>query len=141
MSAFLLDTVTISEIRRGPKTDPQVWRWQQNLSSACLSVISLHELRFGVRRVEINDPLFAARLAAWYETILAHPEAFRVLNVDRDIAEQAAEFRANLGTALADSLIAATAKVHNLTLATRNIADFQSCGIKLVNPWAPAPAP
>lgn len=141
MSAFLLDTVTISEIRRGPKADPQVWRWQQDLSSAYLSVISLHELRFGIRKVETKDTLFAARLAAWYETILAQPEAFRVLNVDRGIAEQAAEFRANLGTALADSLIAATAKVHNLTLATRNIADFQSCGIKLVNPWAQAPAP
>jgi predicted nucleic acid-binding protein len=38
---------------------------------------------------------------------------------------------------LADSLIAATAKVHHLTLATRNTADFQACGIDLVNPWQP----
>jgi predicted nucleic acid-binding protein len=55
--------------------------------------------------------------------------------VDRVISEQAADFRAAFGAPLPDSLIAATAKVHNLTLATRNTADFKACGIDLVNPW------
>jgi len=135
MSAFLLNTVTISEIRRGQKGNPCVWHWQQGIHSACLSVVSLHEIRYGMRKVETKDPLFAARLAAWYATILAQPDEFRLLNVDRGIAEQTAEFRVALGTTITDSLIAATAKVHHLTLATGNTADFLATGIPLVNPW------
>ena len=53
----------------------------------------------------------------------------------RDIAELAADFRADDGTPFEDSLIAATAKVHGLTVATRNTGHFTSCGIEVVNPW------
>jgi predicted nucleic acid-binding protein len=77
--------------------------------------------------------------AAWYATILARANEFRILSVDRAIAEQAAEYQASLGSALADSLIAATAKIHDLTLATRNTDDFRACDIKLVNPWELTP--
>ncbi len=51
------------------------------------------------------------------------------------IVEQAAEFRANHHTSVGESLIAATAHVHKLTLATRRTADFAATGIRLVNPW------
>lgn len=132
---MLLDTVTVSEIRRGPKGHPKVWQWQQGLSRASLSVITLHEILHGIRNVERKDPSFAARLTHWYANLVAQPDRYRVIEVKRVIAEQAAEFRSILGMALADSLIAATAKVHHLTLATRNIADFEGCGLELVNPW------
>jgi len=135
MSAVLLDTVTVSEIRRGPKGNPNVWQWQQGLRSANLSVITLNEILFGIHKVERNDPGFAGRLTHWYANLLTRPAQYRILEVDRAIAEQAAEFRAIHNTPLADSLIAATAKVHVLTLATRNTADFQATGIPLVNPW------
>lgn len=135
MIATLLDTVTVSEIRRGPKGNPNVWQWQQGLSRASLSVITLNEILYGIRNVERKDPGFAARLTHWYANLLTQPDRYRLIDVNRSIAEQAAEFRSTLGTALADSLIAATAKVHGLTLATRNTADFKDCGINLVNPW------
>ena len=135
MSPILLDTVTVYEIRRGPRGDPGVWKWQQGFRSAWLSVISLNEIHYGIRKVEPRDPVFAARLAAWYATIVAQPRHFTIAPVDRAIAEQAADFRASHGTAFADSLIAATAKVHGLTLATRNTSDFEACGIPMVNPW------
>jgi toxin FitB len=134
---YLLDTVTISELRRNPqRMHPAVERWQRDVGDVWLSVITLNELRYGLRLVERKDPAFAAILAAWYAQIIAQPTRFRVLNVDRPIAELAADFRAEHGTPVEDSLIAATTKIHGLTLATRNIADFEATGISLVNPWA-----
>jgi toxin FitB len=88
-----------------------------------------------MKKVEPGDPVFASRLAAWYSQIVSLQDQFRILIVDRNIAELAADFRADHETPFEDSLIAATAKVHGLTLATRNIADFEATGISLVNPW------
>lgn len=133
---YLLDTVTLSELRRDPrKIHPGVDRWQREVGDVWLSVVTLNELRYGVRRVERKDPEFAARLGAWYAGIIAQPTRFRIVNVDRPIAELAADFRADYGTPFEDSLIAATAKVHGLTVATRNTGHFTSCGIEVVNPW------
>ena len=136
MMRFLLDTVTVSELRRTDhKMHPAVWAWQKDIKESFLSVITLNELRYGMRKVESRDPIFAAQLSAWYSQIIARPRRFRILAVDRAIAEQAADFRAANNTPFEDSLIAATAKVHGLTLATRNTADFTATGIDLVNPW------
>lgn len=132
---YLLDTVTLSEFRKGRKAHPSVVKWQEGIGDTWLSVITLNEMHYGMRKVERKDPAFAAILADWYRNVLCHPRRFRVVNVNRDIAEQAANYRAAFGTPLPDSLIAATAKVHNLTLATRNTSDFAPCGIDLVNPW------
>ena len=136
MMVHLLDTVTISELRRDDrKMHPAVRNWQLDIGEVWLSVITLNELRYGMHKVARRDPPFANILAAWYDRIIAQPQRFHIMNVDRHIAEQAAEFRAAHGMSSEDSLIAATAHVHGLTLATRNTADFQACGIKLVNPW------
>lgn len=134
---YLLDTVTVSAFRRLDKADPHLVRWQktQRGQVGYISVITLGELRFGLKKVEPRDPVFAAHLAAWYTNIVSLPAQFHILNVDRSIAEQAADFRAAHGMSSEDSLIAATAKIHGLTLATRNTADFQDCDISLVNPW------
>lgn len=134
--SFLLDTVTVSELRRDDgKMHPGVWTWQKGIGESWLSVITLNEIRYGMRKVERRDPAFAERLAAWYAQILSQPKSFRILHVDLSIAEQAADFRAAYGMSSEDSLIAATAKVYGLTLATRNTADFADTGISLVNPW------
>ena len=134
---FLLDTVTMSAFRRPDKADPNLVRWQraQRGTLGFVSVITLNELRYGLKKVLPRDPVFAAHLAAWYGQIITLPAQFRILNIDRAIAEQAADFRAAFDTPFEDSLIAATAKVHDLTLATRNTADFTATGIRLVNPW------
>ena len=134
---YLLDTVTISAFRRNGRTPPEVLRWSASLDVPChyLSVISLNEIRFGIRTVEAKDPDFARELHAWYQAIVEEGRFYRILPVDREIAEIAALYRADHETPCYDSLIAATAKVHGLTLATRNTADFQATGIPLVNPW------
>lgn len=134
--SFLLDTVTVSELRRtDDKMNPGVWAWQKDIRESFLSVVTLNEIRFGMKKVERRDPGFASQLSAWYDQIIARPQWFRILNIDRAIAEQAADFRAAHDTPFEDSLIAATAKVHDLTLATRNTADFAATGIRVVNPW------
>jgi predicted nucleic acid-binding protein len=135
MNKILLDTVTVSEIRRGPKGNANVWKWQQGFRSASLSVISLNEILYGIHKVEPKDPRFATILTEWYDTIISRPSHYRILGIDRAIAEESARYRAQFGTQLADSLIAATAKIHGLTLATRNTADFMALGISVVNPW------
>ncbi len=134
---YLLDTVTISEFRKRPNMDPAVYAWQESVRGerVWLSVITLNEIQYGILKVEKRDPALAERLRDWYSQILAAAPNVPFLDVDRAIAEQAAGYRALLGLSYNDSLIAATAKVHNLTLATRNIADFQNTGILLVNPW------
>ena len=133
---FLLDTVTVSELRRtDDRMHPAVLAWQKDLKESFLSVITLNELRYGMRKVEPRDPVFAAQLSAWYSQIIARPRRFRILAVDRPIAELAADFRAAHDTPFEDSLIAATAKVHNLTVATRSTSHFAACGVDLENPW------
>lgn len=136
---YLLDTVTISAFRREGRTAPEVLRWSASLDEPCyfLSVISLNEIRFGIRTVENKDPIFAQKLHAWYRAIVENERIYRILVVDREIAELAALYRADHESPYYDSLIAATARVHNLTLATRNTADFRATGIPLVNPWEP----
>lgn len=139
---YLLDTVTLSAFRRPEKAGPHLVHWQkaQRGKVGYVSVITLNELRYGLRKVEKRDPVFSAQLAAWYAQLLAQPHRFHILDVNLAVAEQAADFRAAHDTPYEDSLIAATAKVHDLTLATRNTADFQATGIALVNPWEHKPS-
>lgn len=136
---ILLDTAAVSELRRSEnRMHPGVRTWQRGVGDSFISVITLHELRFGIRKVEARDPVFAAQLTAWYAVILAQPDRFRILPVDRAIAELAADFRAAHNTPFEDSLIAATAKVHNLTVITRNADDFTPTGVPVLNPWEKA---
>mgnify|MGYP000430470694 CR=1 FL=1 len=134
---FLLATVTLSELRKKSKAAAPVIAWQDSAAGqkAQVSVMTVNEIRFGTRRAAARDPVFARRLERWYGEILAAPQLDAILPVSLAIAEQAADFRHAHGTSVHDSLIAATAKIHGLTLATRNLADFEPTGIDLLNPW------
>lgn len=135
---YLADTVTLSEMRRGAKANPGILRWQKDLGEIFLSVITLNEIRFGLKKVRRSDPAFAEILAAWYALLIAQPDRFRILPVDRPIAELAADFRFAHSTSINDSLIAATAKTHALTLVTRNVGDFTPTGVPVLDPWEKA---
>ncbi|MBG7608897.1 MAG: PIN domain-containing protein [Verrucomicrobia bacterium] len=134
---IILDTVTVSELRKGDKMDGAVREWHETGRGrpANLSVITMNEILFGIRKLEGRNDEFAELLLRWYRTLLAQPEIFPLLGVSLRVAEQAADFRALLGLSYNDSFIAATAHAHDLTLATRNISDFEKTGIRLVNPW------
>lgn len=137
MSGYLLDTNVISEIAR-PKRDRGVVSFLDGLDDAFISVITLHELAFGLERLEPGS-----RRRTLTETI----EKFLALYHDRLLSVGAAEARSaamlragqqDRGRALhlADTLIAATALTNGLILATRNTSDFEGLGISLVDPWS-----
>lgn len=133
---WLLDTVTISELRKVQRTHPSVTAWYCSVPvSACwLSVITITEIRLGMLRVKRRDPVFSSRLEAWCQNAVIPTFGGRIIPIDLEVASLTAEYR-DLGLSGNDSLIAATAKVHGLTLATRNTGDFSGTGILLVNPW------
>jgi toxin FitB len=137
MNPILLDTVTVSELRKEGRMHDAVRAWQEQLPSedTWLSVVSVMEIRIGHLRVLNKDPVFAHRLESWLEKTVLPLFEYRLLQIDLAIAKEAAGMRVIHGLSPNDSLIAATAKVHGLTLATRNTADFAQTGIGLVNPW------
>jgi toxin FitB len=138
MSAgLLLDTVVISELRKGARAEPAVIAWQAEAANvpAYLSVITLLEIRVGLRRAAVRDPDFATRLENWYRGRLLPRFRDHLLLVDQPVAEAVAELPTARTLPPYDALLAATARVHGLTLATRNVADFEGAGVSLVNPW------
>lgn len=135
MNGYLLDTNVVSALRR-PKVFPQVARWVRSLPDDCLwvSAISMGELRNGIERKLRFDLDQGRVLESWYETLLPF-YGDKILPVDLEIAEMWGQLGIQQPLATADGLIAASALVHDFTLATRNTSDFEPHGVRVVNPF------
>ena len=136
MSGYLLDANVISELTKAPPA-PQVVTFLTRQHDLWLSVVVIHELEFGVQGMP--DGRRRDRVSAFYGTFIDQ-FANRILPVERAVAEHAAQLRAQARRAgrvlhLGDALIAGTATVHNLILATRNDKDFAALDVDVVNPW------
>lgn len=136
---FLLDTNVVSELRkvRFGRADKNVAQWADSVDAVdlYLSAITVQELELGVLLVERRDSAQGAIFRTWLENHVFPAFVGRILPVDTAIAQCCAALHApNPGPAM-DSLIAATALVHGMTLVTRNVADFQSTGVMILNPW------
>ena len=132
---YLLDTNILSETRKKQANE----RVMSFLSAAepsalFISVLSLGELRKGVALKIRSDADAARRLGAWVDG-LEFSFGERVLGVDAAIARQWGELSAQRSRPVVDTLLAATALVHKLTLVTRNINDVHDLGVKLLDPW------
>lgn len=136
--SLLLDTNVISEVRR--RRDPHVRAWADSVDDADLrlSVLSLGELRSGIDRLRRHDAAQAEVFARWLSALRTR-FAGRILAVDTRVADRWGQINAAADHNTVDSLIAATAHVHELTVVTRNTKDFQGCGVPLLNPWAYEP--
>ena len=136
---YLLDTNLVSELRRvrAGKADPGVSAWAERVEAGSLfvSVITLHELELGVLLVERRDGRQGAVLRQWLEQAVVPAFAGRILSVDEAVARRSAGLHVPDPQPFRDGLIAATALVHNLVVVTRNLADFQASGVRLLNPW------
>ncbi|MEY9884669.1 type II toxin-antitoxin system VapC family toxin [Bradyrhizobium sp. USDA 329] len=134
---FLVDTNVIFEIRKRERADPNVIRWVNQTPAADIgtSVLVLAEIRRGIELKRRSDPLQAKSLDRWFSQMRTRL-AERVLPIDETVAETWALLGIPNPLPLVDSLLAATAKVHGLTLVTRNIADIESTGVALLDPFA-----
>ena len=138
MSGFLLDTNVLSELTKDAP-HPHVVSFLTGQDDLWLPSLVIHELEYGVRllpRGRRRDQLHAviAGIVSEYDD--------RILPLDRKAAEYAAQLRAqarSLGRALelGDALIAGTARSNLLTLATRNVSDFDYVEVTVFNPWEP----
>ena len=128
---YLVDTNVLSELPR-PRPEPRVVRWLEAQDAIVISVVSVEELVFGVARAPSAR---RTKLNRWLDSLL--DAAAQVLDVTPRVARAAGELRAareaaGRRVAQADMLIAATALVHGLTLATRNTRDFGGCGVAVL---------
>jgi len=132
----LVDTNVISELRRGRKAAPPVVRWFAALpaENVFTSVIVLGELRRGIELVARRDEAQAASLARWY-AFMREALADRVLAIDEAVMTVWARISVPDMLPTYDGLIAATAILHGLTMATRNTADYHRAGAQVINPW------
>ena len=137
---LLLDTNVVSEMRKivAGRADPSVELWASNVddTTAFVSVITLHELEHGVLLAERRNQAGAATLRQWLDNDVRDAFSNRVLGIDLAVAKLAASLHVPDPAPINDAYIAATALVHNLTMATRNLADFTRFPhLDIVNPW------
>lgn len=133
--SFLLDTNVLAELRK-PRPQASVAAWYQGVGDQelFLSVLVVGEIQQGVARLRRKDPRQAAAYEAWLGK-LQREFADRVLPVTQDVALEWGRLSAGNPPPVVDGLIAATALVHGMTVVTRNVADFEPTGVRLLNPF------
>jgi len=143
MSGFLLDTNVISELVR-PRPERRVIEWMEAADEGLLylSVLTLGEIRKGAALLARDKAQGKrrARLETWLEVELRARFSDRLLSIDTAVADRwgvlAAEAKhRGRSWPVIDGLLAATAMQHNLTVVSRNAADFGDAPVQALNPW------
>jgi toxin FitB len=136
---FLIDTNIISEVRRRDRCDPNVNAWYASAdeNDLYLSVLVTGEIRRGIELARRRDPVRAAVFEQWLADIETAFGA-RILPIDRAVADEWGRLSTVRSVPPVDGLLAATAKVHGMTLATRNEADVTGLGVAVLNPFRTA---
>lgn len=134
---YLLDTNLVSALRqrRTSNVAAQQWARRQPLRALHISVVTVFELEGGTRRLERRDPTQGLTLRRWLEASVVSAFDSRIIPIDVHVARRAAALHDPDPKPERDAYIAATALVHDLTVVTRNVRDFESTGVRLINPW------
>jgi len=134
---FILDTNVVSELRQPKKAHPNVLAWAstQPIAAQFVSAITVLELELGVLQKERKDATQGAMLRKWLDGYVLPQFAGRILPLDHVVALRCARLHVPDPRAERDTIIAATALVHGMTVVTRNVDDFAATGVSLFNPW------
>lgn len=135
---YLLDTNVVSELRR-PKPHGGVLAWIGAVAETdlYLSAVTVGEIQAGIELTREQDAAKAEELSAWLDQVAL---AYSVLPLDaRCCREWARLMHRRSDTLIEDAMIAATARVHHLTVVTRNVADFKGFGVEVLNPFTVRP--
>jgi len=134
--AYLIDTNVLSEMRKRGRGNPRVHAWalRTRASAIYLSVLVVGEVRLGIENLRTTDTAQAAALETWLVQVCKR-YAKRILPITQPIAEEWARLSSPDRLPLIDGLIAATAKVHNLVLVTRNTRDMVRTGVPIIDPF------
>lgn len=134
---YLVDTNVISELRNPRTANRNVVAWDASVSRSFLyiSTVSVMELEIGVRQKERSDVRQGRLLRDWLENQVLPAFSDRIVPVDLEIARRCAALHVPDPRPLGDSLIAATALVHGMTVVTRDVRDFRPTGVPVLNPW------
>lgn len=133
---YLIDTNILAELRKRERGDERVRSWVKSVNAAdlYLSVLVLGEVRSGIERLRRRDPIGAASLETWLSRVEVG-FGTRIIPVSREVAETWGRMTVPDPLPVIDGLLAATAKVHGLTLVTRNTKDVIRTGVALLNPF------
>jgi predicted nucleic acid-binding protein len=137
---FVLDTTVVSELRKAKagKANKGVEDWARNVPAVLmfLSAVTLYELEHGVLLAERRDPPKGETLRKWLDSHVMTAFAERILPIDGPIARHAAALHVPDPAPLRDSLIAASALAHGMTVVTRNVSDFERFSeLEVLDPW------
>ena len=134
--SFLVDTNVISELRKGSRCDRSVTSWFETLQpdEIFLSVLTVGELRRGIEAIRRRDRKQARRLDLWLQELLSS-FADRILPISLEIGDAWGRLNVPDPLPVVDGLLAATAHIHGLTLATRDTGPAQRSGISYVDPF------
>lgn len=134
--AFLIDTNVLSELRRAKKCHPGVRAWALSSIHAqhWISVLSLGEIRKGIELLRRKSPAQCPAFERWLHAVETSYSGC-ILPVTDAISDEWGRLQAQQTMPVIDSLLAATARVHKLTIVTRNTADFAASGAAVMNPF------
>ena len=131
---FLLDTNVVSQRqKRRPDVNVMAWLATVPADAMFISVVTLMEIQNGIELLRERDATAAGELESWLDEIGATET---ILDVTPPVARAWGRLLERASQDLAaDALIAATAATHDLTVATRNVADFKSFPVQVLNPF------
>lgn len=132
---ILLDTMVLSELRKAkPNSGVVSYLKNQAADSIFLSAMTIGEIEAGIEKQRSAAPGFAAELSAWL-TLMELQFAHCILPITPAIAKLWGRLCVQTGNKGIDKLIAATALCHNLMVVTRNVKDFEPCGVRVFDPF------